>query len=253
MSGAGSVAGSPPGGPPGDRPLPGDAPRPGDAALPGPDGWAVRRLVGDAACLHRRDLPEDVGREVWVLDTVHTALVLGSTQSDDLVDLECAKAWDVDVVHRRSGGGAVLLMPGDPLWVDVVLPAGDPLWDVDVARATWWLGEAWRAALADVGIGGGEVHKGALACGRFGRLVCFATLGAGEVTVDGRKLVGVSQRRTRHAARFQCALYRQWDPAAIARLLRLDDGIAELAQVAAGTGRDHAETLDAFLRHLPPP
>jgi lipoate-protein ligase A len=235
MSDAGSVAGSA-----------------ADAPLGAPAGWTVTRLVGDAQCLHRREVPEGIGREVWVLDTVHPALVLGSTQAEGLVDLECARTWGIDVVRRRSGGGAVLVMPGDPLWVDVVVPAGDPLWDADVARATWWLGEAWRAALADVGVGGGQVHTGALACGRFGRLVCFATLGAGEVTVDGRKVVGVSQRRTRHAARFQCAAYRQWDPAPIARLLHQEDGIAELAEVARGTDVDHADLLAAFLRHLPP-
>jgi hypothetical protein len=39
------------------------------------------------------------------------------------------------------------------------------------------------------------------------------------VTVDGRKVVGVSQRRTRTVARFQCAAYRRWDPAALTALL----------------------------------
>ena len=99
---------------------------------------------------------------------------------------------------------------------------------------------------------GTEVHDGALACGPLGRLVCFGTVGAGEVTLDGRKVVGVSQRRTRQAARFQSALYRQWDPSPLARLLRLDDtGRAAIGDAAVGTGLDGSQVVEAFLRHLP--
>ena len=45
-------------------------------------------------------------------------------------------------------------MPGEVLWVDVVVPADDPLWDDDVGRATHWLGELWAAALAALRRGG---------------------------------------------------------------------------------------------------
>ena len=101
-----------------------------------------------------------------------------------------------------------------------------------------------------------EVHEGPLACGPVGRLVCFATVGAGEVTAPGgdgpRKVVGISQRRTRAAARFQCAAYRRWDPDPLARLLRLDhEGRRAIADAAIGTGRDPAALVDAFLRQLP--
>jgi lipoate---protein ligase len=229
--------------------------RAADAARPGPavGEWAVRRLAGDAGDLHLRPLPEVVAREVWVLEPARPALVLGSTQPESLVDLDLAAGLGVDVVRRRSGGGVVFVGPDDPLWVDVLLPAGDPLWDDDVGRATHWLGAAWAAALADVGIGGTEVHTGALACGPLGRLVCFATIGAGEVTLGGRKVVGVSQRRARAGARFQCAAYRDWSPSPRYRLLRLDaDGTRAVAESAAGTGIPHADLLAAFLRHLPP-
>jgi hypothetical protein len=154
----------------------------------------------------------------------------------------------------------VLVEPGNTVWVDVVVPAGDPLWDHDVGRAARWVGRAWQATLADLGIGATDVHDGPLACGPLGRLVCFGTVGAGEVTIIGkpggtaavRKVVGISQRRTRAAARFQCAAYTSWDPAALARLLRLDDTACRvLADAAVGTNRDPDETLDAFLRHLP--
>jgi len=63
---------------------------------------------------------------------------------------------------------------------------------------------------------------------------------------------GVSQRRTRQAARFQSALYRQWEPSPLARLLRLDDtGRAAIRDAAVGTGLDAAPVVETFLRHLP--
>ena len=221
-----------------------------------PSGWELRRLTGRAADLHAEPLPEAPGRAVWVLDATAPALVLGSTQSEELVDGEAAAAAGTDVARRRSGGGAVLVLPGEMAWVDVILPAGDPLWDDDIARAAHWLGRAWQSALAELGVGSTEVHEGALACGPLGRLVCFAAVGPGEVTVAGgdgpRKVVGVSQRRTRVAARFQCAAYRRWDPDSLARLLRLDpEGRWAIAGAAIGTDREPAALVDAFLRRLP--
>ena len=221
-----------------------------------PSGWELRRLTGRAADLHAEPLPDAPGRAVWVLDATAPALVLGSTQPEDLVDVEAAAAAGIDVARRRSGGGAVLVLPGETAWVDVIVPAGDPLWDDDIARAGHWLGRAWQSALAELGVGSTEVHEGPLACGPLGRLVCFAAVGAGEVTVPGndgpRKVVGVSQRRTRAAARFQCAAYRRWDPDPLARLLRLDpDGSRAIAGAAIGTGRDPAAVVDTFLRQLP--
>jgi lipoate-protein ligase A len=199
-------------------------------------------------------VPEPATRAVWVLEPTAPALVLGSTQGEELVDRAAADRVGVDVVRRRSGGGAVLVAPGDPTWVDVIVPAGDPLWEADVGRAALWLGRAWRAALAELGVAPAEVHEGALACGPLGRLVCFATVGAGEVTApDRRKLVGISQRRTRARARFQCAAYGRWDPDPLAELLGLDaDGRRAVAAGAVGTGRTPAELVAALLRQLPP-
>ena len=188
-----------------------------------------------------------------MFEAVRPALVLGSTQRDDVVDVALARAMGIAIVHRRSGGGVVLVVPGETVWVDVVVPAGDPLWDDDVGRAALWLGETWQAALGSLGIAGSNVHQGALVCGPLGRLVCFGALGAGEVVAgDGRKLVGVSQRRTRAAARFQCVLYREWDPTLLTPLLRLDeDRSAAVAAAGVGTGLDPTQVVDAFLRHLP--
>ena len=148
------------------------------------------------------------------------ALVLGSGQRPGVVDAAAARRRGLTVLRRRSGGGVVLVSPGDLLWVDIVVPRGDPLWHPDVGRAFGWLGRLWRSALAGCGISA-EVHEGRYEPGPWGSLVCFAGHGPGEVFVAGRKVLGVSQRRSRSGARFQCGLLRLWDPAALAELLVL--------------------------------
>ena len=130
------------------------------------------------------------------------------------------EATGVEVVRRRSGGGAVLVEPIGTLWVDVVLPRGDALWDDDVGRAAHWLGDAWAAAIGDRAV----VHRGAMVRAPLSDAVCFAGLGPGEVTVDGRKVVGISQRRTREAARFQCVAYERWDAGPLEAALGLEQG-----------------------------
>ena len=231
--------------------------------------WAVERFVGSAAEFHARPMPEPVDRRLWVLEVDRPALVLGSSQADDLVDLGRAAAAGIEVVRRRSGGGAVLLMPREVLWVDVLLPAADPLWDPDVGRSAWWLGEAWTRALRRVGsLGRGselraEVHHGPMIHTAWSSLACFAGVGPGEV-VSGPtsgaprsqggsgKLVGISQRRTRAGARFQCALYEDHDPAALPELLALDAASRSTLTAVLGAAVATAELdADDLLAALP--
>jgi lipoate---protein ligase len=197
--------------------------------------WAVSLETGAAADFHVREVPIPAERTAWYFEPDRPALVLGSTQRDATVDREACARAGVEVVRRRSGGGAVLLVPGDVLWVDVVVPAGDPLWSDDIGMAAQWLGDAWAAALAATGVDGATVHRGPLVPAPWSDVVCFAGLGPGEVTVAGRKVVGISQRRTRRAARFQCAAALAWDPAALVALLSPPrPTAADLADVAAG-------------------
>ena len=187
-------------------------------------------------------------RRVEVLVPTEPALVLGSTQTDDGVD-----AGELTVVRRRSGGGAVLVAPDDPLWVDVDLPADDPRWDDDVGRSFSWLGEAWADALDDLGVAA-EVHRGGFEPGRWGRTICFAGRGPGEVFVDGAKVVGLAQRRTRAGARFQCAVPRRWDPTVLVEALLAPAeraaALEDLAAVARGPGVAPDALVVALLARL---
>lgn len=219
------------------------------------DVWELERVRSGAAAHHAREPQEPVRRQVWVVDTEAPALVLGSTQSESHADRAACAAGGVDVVRRRSGGGAVLVVPGDSVWVDVVIPRHDEYWGDDVGRSANWLGRLWADALADVGLDDAVVHAGALAATPWSSMVCFANLAPGEVRSGPAKVVGISQRRTRRWARFQCVLHRHWDPVALVGLLRLSDedrqrASIELASVAAGVDRPECEIIDAFLDRL---
>jgi lipoate-protein ligase A len=171
-------------------------------------------------------------------------LVLGSTQP-------AVPERGVPVVRRRSGGGAVLVRPGELLWVDVLLPAGDPLWEDDVGRSFHWLGEAWVDALAALDVAA-SWHDGPMVCTPWCRQVCFAGIGSGEVTVDGHKVVGLAQRRTRAGALFQCAALLKWDPDEMVRLLDIGtEGAAALPTLAAALPVDANALEEALLQALP--
>ena len=179
-------------------------------ADPAATTWRIEHRRGTAQELHDAAVSDPVdGRAVVVQHVVGPALVLGSTQVASDVDLAALERGGVALARRRSGGGAVLLHPDDHVWVDLVVPAGDPLWDDDVERATWWVGDAWVDA---IGRAAATVHRRGVSDPRAGRVACFAALGPGEVVVDGRKVLGISQRRTRAGARFQCVAYRTWTP-----------------------------------------
>ena len=174
--------------------------------------------------------------------------MLGSAQPDDAVDRRIAAALGIDVVRRRSGGGAVLVVPTEIVWVDLVVTRDDPLWDDDVAGAMHWVGETWAAAL-----GGGVVHRGPMIRIEWSGAVCFAGIGAGEVVDDrGAKLVGISQRRTRTWARFQTMAHLRWRPELVAALVAAPrPTAAALAPVAATADGAPGALVDALLNHLP--
>jgi lipoate-protein ligase A len=216
--------------------------------------WDVRRRRGAPAGLFDQEWP--AARTAWVLEPTGTAVVLGSTQPDSVL------LPGTPAVRRRSGGGAVLVEPGGLVWVDVFVPAGDPLWEVDVGRAFAWLGAVWAAALGESARAGhptpGAVraHAGALITTRWSKLVCFAGLGPGEVTIDGAKVVGMAQRRTRAGALFQCAALLEWHPQSLLERLVLTGeqrrrGAEELAGVARGLDVDAGALTAEFLDRLP--
>lgn len=165
--------------------------------------WTVERGSGPAASLHALADPPGPTRTARVLEVDGPCLVLGSSQPPELIDPERAAAAGVAVARRRSGGGAVYLDADRQVWVDLLVPRGDRLWDDDVVRAANWAGELWSAVAASFTDEPVAVHRGRSIGGRWGRLICFAGLGPAEVSAGGRKIVGISQRRSRDWIRIQ--------------------------------------------------
>ena len=182
-------------------------------------GLAVHE--GTAREFHSRRL--EVGGQIQIhqFRLVAPALVLGSTQAADLVDEAACSEAGVDVVRRRSGGGAVLLMPHDVVWLDVLIPRGGPGWADDIHAPMVWLGEhllhVLESSTAPTAL---TVHRGGLIATRWSREVCFDGVGAGEVMAGDSKVVGISQRRTRSLARLQCLWYTRHDHSDLLALLR---------------------------------
>lgn len=218
--------------------------------------WEIERRRGGVDALHHLAVDGD-HRAVYVFEPDRPGLALGSTQSLASVDSALVESGAREITRRHSGGGLVLLDPGDIAWIDVVLPASDPLWRVDVGEAFVWLGRVWAEAVAGAGASTDPppvVHRGAGRHADLGRAVCFAGVGSGEVLVGDRKLVGMSQRRTRGWARFQCIVHRRFDAegsvAALAPHLRegaFGDRLRERLGSAVATVRDPSAVVTGFI------
>jgi len=212
-------------------------------ALPGGGFLTAERMPADSFDVE--PFRRSPVRKVVVRRPGRPALVLGSTQPAAVVDPLRAVRAGIDVLRRRSGGGAVLVRPGNPVWIDLWVPRGDPLWSDDVVRAAEWVGEWWAAGLEEAGASDVQVHSGGSVASPWSHLICFAGVGPGEVVVGGRKLVGISQWRSREGALFHTCAYRHWDPRPVVDLLDISDAdrvtiAGELSTFAAG--------FEAFVR-----
>ena len=170
--------------------------------------WARHDWLGTASEFHELSLPSE--RALWSCSVTLPAIILGSTQQDSDVDSDVAFSLGIDVVRRRSGGGAVFVHPTESVWIDITIPRDDPLFVDDVSESMLWLGDVFVSALKPWV--NAETYRGVFTAGDFGRSVCFASTSPGEVFVNDHKLVGISQRRGRDGARLQCVLYRSWNP-----------------------------------------
>lgn len=175
---------------------------------------------------------------VWWHTTESPTLILGAGQRH--VDVSRAVRDGIRVVYRSAGGTAVYAGPG-VLGQDVFLPRDHPLNSTDVVETYRWLGEVWLQALAELGIHGKmvsiEAARAQPPVDPGVGMACFGRLSPYEVTVEGRKLVGLAQVRRSHGTLLQAGIHLHFDAPGIASVLpHAEPGrlAAQLTRAAAG-------------------
>ena len=160
----------------------------------------------------------------FVVRLADPLLVLGGSQRDEILrdDVE-----DQFMVRRRRGGGGVVLVQPDDLWLDWWIPRSDPRLSDDVTRNSLLAAQWWYRAVAPVLQAVPKIHGGPLQVDRELRDVCFCGAGPGELFVDGKKLLGVTQWNVREGC-FLSTLIPAWPLHDISLALRdVPDGLAE--------------------------
>lgn len=159
------------------------------------------------------------------------AMVIGIGQKLSDVDVAACQAAGLAIYRRAAGGTAVLAGP-DLLALDILLPPGHPLAGQDIVEAYHWFGDLWAKTLQSFGLSAhivspAEAHaprtRSFLAqAERQEQLVresCYGAVSPYEITIQGRKVIGLDQVRRKVGFLFQGGLLLRWDAERIASLL----------------------------------
>ena len=217
------------------------------------NSWAIETKYSETALAHEANLDEWREPTIWVIEPKDSCLVLGKSQrGKDFLNLSYLEEQNINLTVRQSGGGAVLVSPEDMLWVDIFVPKESRFWLADIAKASIWIGGIWRDALKRLDIECSLFHEN-FSRSEASDLICFIGRAPGELFIDNRKILGISQRRSKHGTRFQCALIINWQPehmvaaytsAPIPNLGKL------ISSAGIGSGCKKQNALDAFLSVL---
>ena len=198
-----------------------------------------------------------------------TGLVLGFSQKLDVLNAQELARHPLPIYRRRAGGTAVLVGP-HLLSLDVLLPGDHTLVLPDIVESYRWFGEAWVAALLQLGIQTRIVLPAEARAQQALRKqpetrpyemlmnrACYGTLSPYEVVAEQRKVVGLDMIRRRTGSLLQAGVLLHWDTTTLATLLGqtkeeqtlLHQGLSERAvglDTLAGRSVGIEETMIAF-------
>lgn len=132
------------------------------------------------------------------------AVVLGGAQKSSPDMCQRSRQSGIDLLKRRAGGGAVLVGPW-MLSMSLVVPPGHPLASMGLHASYEWLGGVHAAALQSIGIASQVLRSDDIARREPDNALswaCYGGFSVGEIVVDGRKLVGLAQLRSKRGVLF---------------------------------------------------
>jgi len=161
---------------------------------------------------------------MFVVHVTRPTLVLGSSQSRDVINRDSLGSTPL---RRRKGGGGLVLLRPDDLWVDWWIPQNDQRWSHDVHVSSMTAGRWWEKALASFTSEQISVYGGPLEGEIDFRVVCFAGRGPGEVFVNDRKAVGLTQWRVREGVFLSTVLHAQATSDVLPFLAQVPPGLSD--------------------------
>lgn len=169
-------------------------------------------------------------------------VVVGSAFRLEWLDATALAREGITVRRRRGGGGAVLLQPEDG-WAELWRPVESGGGTSELREAAVRAGARLRELLLAEGLAT-DVHEGGVQRPSAGAVACFAGLGPGELTVAGRKLLGISQWRVREGSLVSVVLVQR-EPARLARYLAEPAGPRRELEAHATCLEEVAPALEA--------
>ncbi|MGC8481139.1 MAG: lipoyl protein ligase domain-containing protein [Acidimicrobiales bacterium] len=154
---------------------------------------------GDAQSLHRIRPVFSDAIHVALLRPTMKCVVFGSSQRELASRSHAALVRaGYESAVRDSGGGAVVVGPEMQLWFGVYERySAEVSTRPTISTSLISLGRRLQEGLRALGAPPGEVVTTPTPRSQVDSLICFAGTSYGEILVDGGKLVGISQRRTR--------------------------------------------------------
>ena len=151
--------------------------------------------------------------------------------------------------HRRGGGGVVRIEPDD-VWLDLWIPRDDPRFIEDVTEMAVQVGQWWAGALDYYLDNPVEVATAMDVVRGDYSAACFAGRGPGEVFHGSRKLVGVTQWRVREGV-FVATLLPRGTQGNLAHLVGSPEGLEAHLEGAGGASTlFDAAVLDFIAREV---